>query len=350
MPVYNVEEYLRSCLESLMNQTLKEIEIICVDDCSTDNCREIIQKYAQKDNRIKLIKHTKNQGPGIARNSGIECAEGEHIMFLDPDDWLEPDACEVAYNQINKNKNDIVFFRHRVVNEKTKDTYLHDNNYKQFLTVLDKPNIKLYEDLQGFYIKFASVLFQIYKREFLNTNNIKFPDYPHAEDVPFYIKAIACADTVSVINKVLYNYRYREDSLTRTRIKAFEYIFKARELANEYIEKYAKGTLQEAYLIYYIKSILHWYSKQNYKNKKPYYIEMRKLFINLQEKHDIEAIKRWINYKKFKNVVNCRWSTYRYKEILNILIKNIFSITNSTNHKIITVLGVKFKIGRKAAN
>ena len=111
VPVYNVEEYLPQCLDSLVNQTLQDIEIICINDGSTDSSGKILDNYAQKDNRIKVITK-ENEGQGVARNLAMDHANGEYIMFCDPDDWFELSACEDAYNQISKNDNDIVFFNY----------------------------------------------------------------------------------------------------------------------------------------------------------------------------------------------------------------------------------------------
>ena len=86
IPVYNVEKYLQKALDSIINQTLKDIEIICVDDCSTDSSFEILQEYGQKDSRIKILQTDANSGPGIARNKALDIAQGEYILFVDPDD------------------------------------------------------------------------------------------------------------------------------------------------------------------------------------------------------------------------------------------------------------------------
>ena len=122
IPVYNVEKYLRQCLDSVVNQTLEDIEIICVNDCSPDNSLSILKEYANKDNRIKIIDLKENVGPGIAKNKALDIANGEYIMLLDPDDWYEPDACKLAYNQIKKNNNDWVTFGYNKYFEAT-DTY-----------------------------------------------------------------------------------------------------------------------------------------------------------------------------------------------------------------------------------
>jgi len=92
--VYNTEKYLRECLDSVVDQTYRNLEIICVNDCSTDNSLEILEEYATKDKRIKIIINEKNLGLGVTRNVGMEAAHGEYILFIDSDDWLDLTTCE----------------------------------------------------------------------------------------------------------------------------------------------------------------------------------------------------------------------------------------------------------------
>lgn len=102
--VYNDEKHIRKCLDSLCGQTLKDIQIVCIDDCSTDSSLSIIKEYAEKDSRIMVIEQKENQGQAIARNAGLEVADGEFITMLDSDDWFAPDALEKAYNALEKHK------------------------------------------------------------------------------------------------------------------------------------------------------------------------------------------------------------------------------------------------------
>ena len=107
VPVYNVEKYLERCIESIVNQTYKDIEIILVDDGSPDNCPVICDRYAEKDNRIKVI-HKQNGGLINARKSGLEIAQGDYIGFVDSDDWIEPEMYEYFAQMINKYSPDMV--------------------------------------------------------------------------------------------------------------------------------------------------------------------------------------------------------------------------------------------------
>ena len=118
IPVYNTENYLRACLDSVVNQTLRDIEIICVNDGSTDNSLSILKEYAQKDSRIVLI-NQKNAGVSVARNNAIAVAKGEYLAFLDSDDWFEPDAVETAYFKISQDKTDVVIFAQKIIRKLT---------------------------------------------------------------------------------------------------------------------------------------------------------------------------------------------------------------------------------------
>ena len=127
IPVYNVEKYLKKCLDSVINQTLKDIEIICIDDGSTDSSYTILNEYAQKDNRFVILKQ-KNNGAGAARNKGIEIAKGEYLYFLDSDDFVDITLLEKAHTKIKENDCDICIFKNYFYNDNTKEKYI--NNLK----------------------------------------------------------------------------------------------------------------------------------------------------------------------------------------------------------------------------
>ena len=114
--VYNAEKYLRDCMDSVVNQTYQNLEIICVNDCSTDKSLEILEEYAAKDRRIKIITNSQNSGLGVTRNVGIDAAHGEYVLFIDSDDWLDLTACEKLLSKAKENNSDIVFFSAYLVN------------------------------------------------------------------------------------------------------------------------------------------------------------------------------------------------------------------------------------------
>ena len=127
IPVYNVEKYLRECLDSCINQTLADIEIICVDDCSPDNSIKILEEYQAKDYRIKIFRHEKNKNLGAARNTGIQNAIGEYVWFVDSDDYIDTKACQILYDAIKEFNVDMLCFSAlKFVDEGEKRHFFYD--------------------------------------------------------------------------------------------------------------------------------------------------------------------------------------------------------------------------------
>ena len=319
IPVYNVEQYLEQSLNSVINQTLKEIEIICIDDCSTDGSLNILKEYAQKDNRIKIVKQERNQGQGVARNIGLDIATGEYIMFLDPDDWFELDACEVAYNQISKNKNDIVFFNLYNYNEERDYGIIDNFRLRSFWSYTNNPQIKL-KDLNTFEIVSAEIWYKIYRTEFLNKNNIRFATIRFGEDCLFTITAYLYADSVSVNTKCLYNYTSsrKNSSSNSGLLHEFELYIAEKENALKFIEsKPEYSWLIKSYILYYIASLIHYYKtyKRNYPRKKYFlYNLLRNKFIGLNEKYQIASyLENEKTQRFFNNVV--RYPYFIFKTV-----------------------------------
>lgn len=120
VPIYNVEQYLTECLDSLVNQTLRDIEIICVNDGSPDHSADIVRRYMHLDARITLIEQ-ENRGLSGARNTGLRVAKGEYVYFMGSDDWLEADAMDICYNVAKKDRIDVVFFDAQVFKDGVED-------------------------------------------------------------------------------------------------------------------------------------------------------------------------------------------------------------------------------------
>lgn len=194
IPVYNVEKYLSECLESCINQTLQEIEIICVNDFSTDNSIEILSKYAERDNRIKIINHEKNKGLGAARNTGMYHANGEYIWFVDSDDFIDNKACQVLYNIAKTDDVDILRFC-GVVFRDYEDGRRYEKGIYHFVwpanQVLDlTKNCRIHTD------SVVSACMYISKNSYIS--NYKFREGVYYEDTDFtpilfhYAKKILC--------------------------------------------------------------------------------------------------------------------------------------------------------------
>ncbi|MFR9165784.1 MAG: glycosyltransferase [Dysgonomonas sp.] len=215
VPIYNMEKYLERCVNSLLTQTYPNIEIILVNDGSTDKTAEICDEFAKTDNRIKVI-HKENGGVSTARNTGIDNSTGEYISFVDPDDWLEPNAYEILTDTLNKPENqevDIIRFNafrgEKIMNKPPfEGIYKGDELRKEIGLASIGP-----EKLGGLFIM-GIVWMDLYKRKFLIDNNIRFVVIRRYEDRLFIVKAFLKAKTILFLNKALYHYEYIEVSMT----------------------------------------------------------------------------------------------------------------------------------------
>ncbi len=351
IPVYNGAKFLHKTLGCLINQTLKDIEIICVNDCSTDNSLEILKEYAEKDSRIKIIDREVNSGQSKNKNIALDAAQGECIMFLDQDDWYELDACELCYNQLTKNNNDVVMFDFNYYNPE-KDEYTRD--WARLQRVADsyisikKPDIKFYE-LDSYFIESGYVWCYCYKREFLNKYNIRFIDkFKYADDLPFYVQTIINTSSFSIINKTLYTHLMSKNNTSFSRSDLYEELFNSRKICYKLIVKSEhSNNLLKPYLRYCIASITYWWKQYNINGVnrnilKQYYIQMHEMFEFFNKTYNIEEIKDNINYKFFKKVVEEDWETKCKKDFW----KNLFSVGNSSTKtsKNIKILGYEFRI------
>lgn len=208
VPVYNVEKYLRQCLDSLVNQTLTDIEIICINDGSTDGSLAILEDYASKDKRIRLISQ-ENQGQGVARNRGIELSTGEYLGFVDPDDWVEYGMFENLYKAAKVHNADLAEAMYS-------EYYEYSGMTKIRKSPVNLPQDKTFDwKINKDYLFKSSILAvwnKIYKRNFINRHDIKFSNAKLAEDHMFTFKSKILAGKILFIDKPFYNYRVRRDS------------------------------------------------------------------------------------------------------------------------------------------
>ncbi len=214
IPVYNTQEYLTECLDSVIGNTLEDIEIICVDDGSTDGSAEIIKKYSVRDSRIKAIAK-ENGGLSSARNTGLAAAAGEYVLFLDSDDSIEPRALEFLYAEAKSDNLDQLFFCAKPFYEedgedfgKSPDHYLRRAEYIGVMTGREM-FIKMSENAE---FK-PNACHQLFRREFLTDNGISFIDGIIYEDNPFTIQCLFAAERVRYADIVLYNRRMRKNSI-----------------------------------------------------------------------------------------------------------------------------------------
>ncbi|MCD8283618.1 MAG: glycosyltransferase [Opitutae bacterium] len=221
VPVYNVEEYLAECLDSIVNQTLKEIEIVCVDDGSTDSSPKILQEYAKRDSRIKIVRK-ENNGLGAARNTGIENSKGKYIYFVDSDDILRLYALQEMFEEAGNLNLDVLFFGAEPFFETVELEKKH-KGYKEFyIRRGNYPSVMAGKDLSVLMQKnradFMSAYCFISRAKFLEDNNIRFPEKCLYEDHLFFFLLLRFAKRAFVVHDSYYLRRVREGSImTRER-------------------------------------------------------------------------------------------------------------------------------------
>ena len=225
IPVFNSENLLKDCLISVQNQTLIDIEIICIDDGSTDNSYNILEDFSENDDRFKVF-HQENSGAGFSRNVALEKSNGEFILFLDSDDWIEKDTCEKLYNQATNLNSDLVLFdavRHLPDNQSMDLIhFLRNGSNKDFSSLVFDYELVKDKVLNAY---FGVIWSKFYKKSFILENNIKFPNHKLYNDVEFHVKSMLLARRISYFPKIFYHYnRIGQDSLQTLYVSSDEAI------------------------------------------------------------------------------------------------------------------------------
>ena len=215
VPVYKVETYLKQCVDSLLCQTLKEIEIILIDDGSPDNCPQICDWYAAENKQIRVF-HQKNAGVSVARNQGIKMATADWIMFVDPDDWLESNAVELLYNKAMECDCDIIYSPFYWSYENKQLSVKVGNDEKGEFRVAEMLPVFL-ETLLGYRkdkICMAAVWGKIYRKKLIDDNNCRFPEgMKRRQDAIFNLYIIQHVKNIYIIDVPTYHYRQRTTSV-----------------------------------------------------------------------------------------------------------------------------------------
>lgn len=228
VPVYNVDEYLGHCLNSIIKQTMKDIEIICVNDGSTDNSAKILKDFAQKDNRISIITK-KNGGLSSARNAGMEVAKGEFITFIDSDDWVDERFCEKLYESITQNNADISICAVHQFDNKLQQN--DDSNPYYTLGFFDSSfdnRVFSHYDTKNFICDVCVMAWnKMYRKSFIDSLGAKFPNGLIFEDGPFFFSIFFKTQRVTIVRDFLYYYRInRKNSIITKGDEKYFHIFK----------------------------------------------------------------------------------------------------------------------------
>ena len=308
IPVYNTEKYLRKCLDSVCNQTLQDIEIICVNDCSTDDSLEILKEYASNDNRIKIINFTENKGVAVARNTAIEQAKGEYIGFVDSDDYVDLDFYEKLYERALKNKADIVVGNYYM--------YFDNQNTicgKDFLAQIQKNKVWF----NGLFV------LAIYSKKLVQANHIKFTEnFRYGEDRIFPILAVYHSSEVETMQDIFYHIQKRNDSSSAAYFndtrKINDFIKSSKEIL---IQFNSLDYSEDDYLIFfceYLDYILSTLIQANDECKSMvadlycYFYENAKFKTIFSQKYNAKILE-YIQNKNFSNIALERQKTNLFK-------------------------------------
>ena len=312
VPIYNVEKYLERCLKSIINQTYQNLEIILVDDGSTDGCAGICDKYAKEDNRIKVI-HKENGGLADARNKGLEIVTGEYIGFIDSDDYIDKDMYEYLHFIMKQNDADISVCGKYIVYE---DSDKINKNNENDIKILDNKQALI--QLNSFSFFNMSVCDKLYKREIVE--GIEFPFGKKSEDYFVTYQYFARANKIAISKAQKYYYFQRANSISRGKNVHHDYINGAKAQKDFFDKNFPEISYvgNTAYAFSYIATY-----NRYIKNKVKISKEDKKVFKKEVKKYRKDIWKnKYINKNKKLQAIIFSISLGIYKKIYKIIEKS----------------------------
>lgn len=300
VPVYNVEEYLENCINSILNQTFKDFELILVNDGSTDKSLDICKHYKNIDDRIYII-DKKNGGLSSARNVGLDIAKGEYIAFVDSDDYIHPQMYEILYNVIIKNDADMSLCDFKKVFSLNENLIFYDKSNDEFMKIEYLTNIEsLHRMNQNNGVVFVVAWNKLYKRELFN--NLRYKEGIIHEDEYIVHRILYAAKKINYIHKELYFYMQRGGSImnNRTDINRIDYWFA-------------------------LSDRIRFFDK----------IGLKKLQYRYEEKYLYEMFSMYPKFSKYKNIKKKLLVRFDFLKLIKVLIKNK---NHSTKEKVMWVI------------
>lgn len=302
VPIYNVEKYLRECVDSILNQTLKNIEVILIDDGSPDGCGKIIDEYARTDKRVVAV-HQENSGYSKAVNRGIDMARGEYVGIIESDDFIDDDMYESLYNNAKKNKTDVtkgLFYIYRTnpkAGESQNTLYRNPNGIDLRLAPdkVFKPSD--WPRIIGFH---ASIWSSIYRADFIK--KIKFPETAGAsyQDFPFMTEVFCRARRVSIVKRPFVHWRNDDGQKNSTSARGEKLLFMAKnsKTAIELLKKYKKFEIfKEPFFVHVLWTNYEFFDRIDWKFKRKYYNELVEIFSEIKDSSDFH----FKYFSKFEN-------------------------------------------------
>ena len=337
VPVYNTQEYLVKCLDSLVNQTFRGLEVICVNDGSTDGSLSVLEDYAANHVNIRIINQS-NMGPSAARNAGLRAATGEYITFVDSDDSMDTNAYKFIFEKMGRAQADAVCFGLRIVG----DSFYHirgseDDYYRLRLD-------GIYEITDEIILSTnVSVCNKLFKRRIIIANDITFPNGYHYEDYLFFWMYMMTSNNVFFIKEKLYNYTRRDGSImtktfNRFSDKAIDHLILSRKLYDYMRSMNLLPQKMEIFLLTFISNF--WFSYAHSPKKlrnnvlKTATILIHEMNLN-PEMFDSMEVLVMLKFRKYHKIPRVEYVTF---------IQKIFSIRDGCNHKVIRLLGWKISV------
>ncbi len=341
IPVYNAEKYLERTLDSVLNQeNMRNIEVICVDDCSSDNSLNILRAYSEKDSRVKIVSNTTNVSAGACRNVGISMAKGQYVHFLDADDWLEPNAYISMYNCITKAKADICICLYNKYDNVTGEV-----TAPQFFSY-DTGTTCTYEGHSKYFFNTSVVPWnKLYRAEFIKSNNIVFDSIICANDRTFYFDSITKASNIVFIKEQLINYRINnaESLVGQARVNHYDCHFKAFISSREKIFNSLNEEAKKLFIQTSIVDIISFYHKESFNEKMCIDIcnfikdfsEDIEYAVDLLRKHAIYAeiqLLRTLSIENINSMIPVVFATNNnYAPYMSVAIQSLISQASSSN-------------------
>jgi len=314
-PIYKTEDYLDKCLNSLINQTLNEIELIWVDNGANDECRKIIKKYSKLRPHIKIIHLKENIGYGGAMNKGLEVATGEYIGFCDSDDWVDEDYYEKLYLKAKEFNSDIAYTCYKEEFENYSNLTRH--RVSENLATDNAKKIRT--------LRHGSIWDKIFKRDILNANKIRFPIFDHSWslDNAVLIPAVFAANSITLLDCPYYHYLQRQESTIHLKISKSEKITRIKDIIEHILSQISGKILsyQEKYelIAFFARSLC------------------LSEIVNCDEEYTA-FLRTFSKDDEFRTIL------IRYRQTLKPSFwQQIFSIQDGLNQKILWILGIKIK-------
>ena len=290
IPVYNVEPYLNICMDSVVNQTLDDIEIICINDGSTDKSLDILNSYAEKDDRITVISQ-ENGGHAVATNKGMKLAQGKYLYLMDSDDMLDLEALEKTYTVAEEKKVDFVLFQAMNYDEATDRTYANEMYSMNRLADFVGEKIFDYKDIGDLAFTISVTPWtKLYKREFVEKCGATFPEGLIFEDNVFFWEVFFSAKRIYFLKEHLFTRRWHDASSTRAGDKRFLDAIKVNDLILEVFEKFGLLDDEIYNVTAYNRKI-----KSNFNRLSLIKDEFKPLYFNEMQKN----FKNWVSDKEF---------------------------------------------------